>query len=221
MNKTLRVLFVMAVTGSGAAFAQEPVTPPSLPPAAAPSLAAPEQVPAPPAAAMQAPEPQQAQPVQVVAPDAGHWVYTSQYGWVWMPYAQGYTYVPDSGDPYMYVYYPSYGWRWVVAPWIFGWGPRPYWGTWGVSHFAWYSHPWFSGHASRGYGAYRPSSGYRGYSGRPYGGTGPGVHANSGSGYRGTPAAIPSTHRTGTVHAAAPAGRGGSSGGRGGGRGHR
>ncbi|HET6336641.1 MAG TPA: hypothetical protein VFG30_25635, partial [Polyangiales bacterium] len=37
--------------------------------------------------------PPQAPPVD------GQWVYTSQYGWVWMPYSQSYTYVPDDGYP--------------------------------------------------------------------------------------------------------------------------
>jgi hypothetical protein len=44
---------------------------------------------------------------------------------------------------YAYVYYPSGGWRWVLSPWVLGWGPRPYWGAWGVARFGWYSHPWF------------------------------------------------------------------------------
>jgi hypothetical protein len=38
---------------------------------------------------------------------AGQWVYTQQYGWVWMPYGDAYSYVPPDGQgqPYEYVVY--------------------------------------------------------------------------------------------------------------------
>ena len=74
----------------------------------------------------------------------GQWVYTEQYGWVFMPYAQNYTYVPASGYPFMFVYYPRFGWHWLSAPWVYGAGPRPYWGGQGYTHFAWYTRPWFA-----------------------------------------------------------------------------
>jgi hypothetical protein len=80
-------------------------------------------------------------PVAVApAPAGGQWVYTSQYGWVWMPYGSAYTYVPAGAYPDMYVYYPSYGWRWVVAPWVWGIGPRPYFGLYGWARYGWYGH---------------------------------------------------------------------------------
>jgi len=81
----------------------------------------------------------------------GQWVYTSQYGWVFMPYAKSYTYAPvdGSGEPYMYVYYPAGGWSWVVAPWLWGWGPAPYFGIHGGWRFAWFGHGW--GFGWRGY----------------------------------------------------------------------
>lgn len=70
---------------------------------------------------------------------AGQWVYTSQYGWVWMPYGETYTHVPpDGGPPNMYVYYPEAGWCWVVAPWLWGWGPMPYFGFAGPHAYAWF-----------------------------------------------------------------------------------
>src|SRR5262245_30590793 len=52
-------------------------------------------------------------------PTEGQWVYTEQYGWVWMPYGSEYTYEPSSNDavPYGYVYTPTYGWSWLEAPW--------------------------------------------------------------------------------------------------------
>src|SRR5512142_781827 len=34
----------------------------------------------------------------------GQWVYTEQYGWVWLPYERAYTYVAPEGYPYMYMY---------------------------------------------------------------------------------------------------------------------
>ncbi len=116
---------------------QEPAAPSSNPPGDAPPAA-------PPAAA---PAPQQdAQPGPAVASaPPGQWVYTQQYGWVWMPYADAYTYAPPDGygEPYMYVFYPTHGWTWVVAPWVWGWGPWPYFGPWGSFRFAWYGHGWW------------------------------------------------------------------------------
>jgi hypothetical protein len=111
--------------------------------AQAPAVAAPVAPPPPP---MAVPAPARVAAPVVVAPAApeGQWVYTRQYAWVYMPYAQSYTYVPPAGHPQMFVFYPNYGWRWVVAPWIFGGGPAPYWGPHGYGRFAWYARPWFA-----------------------------------------------------------------------------
>jgi hypothetical protein len=69
----------------------------------------------------------------------GQWVYTEQYGWVWMPYGDKFTHVPpDGGVPNMYVYYPEAGWCWVIAPWLWGWGPRPYFGMLGPGFYGWW-----------------------------------------------------------------------------------
>jgi hypothetical protein len=71
----------------------------------------------------------------------GQWVQTEQYGRIWMPYADGYVRVPDDGEPpRMYVYGPSIGWSWVIAPWIWGWGPSPFFGRLGCDHFGWWGH---------------------------------------------------------------------------------
>jgi hypothetical protein len=84
------------------------------------------------------------QSASVAVTPAGQWVSTSQYGWVWLPYEQSYTYVDAGGDAaYMYVYYPAFGWRWVASPWVLGLGPEPHWGVHGRVGFVWYSHPWF------------------------------------------------------------------------------
>jgi hypothetical protein len=40
----------------------------------------------------------------------------------------------------MYLYFPAYGWRWVVAPWVWGIGPRPYFGVYGWARYPWYGH---------------------------------------------------------------------------------
>jgi len=68
-------------------------------------------------------------------------VYTSEYGWIWMPYGGQYTYEGTASDasPYSYVYYPSYGWMWLAAPWIWGWGAYPYFGPRGPGGFGWYA----------------------------------------------------------------------------------
>jgi len=117
--------------------------------------------------------PQAAQPTDPSVPP-GQWVYTDQYGWVWMPYADSYTYVPQDGDgqPYEYVYYPTYGWTWVVAPWIWGWGPWPYFGVYGCASFGWYGHGWWQYPSHWHYNPYyRPpfnvAAPYHGYPPRP------------------------------------------------------
>jgi hypothetical protein len=116
----------------------------SVPPASAQENAEPsppsewEVVPPPPA---QPPAPSaQAAPSAPGTAPSGQWVYTEQYGWIWMPYGDAYSYVPPggAGEPYEYVYYPSYGWTWVVAPWIWGFGAWPYFGVYGAVHFGWY-----------------------------------------------------------------------------------
>jgi hypothetical protein len=109
----------------------------------------------------------QAVPPQPAAGPAGQWVYTNQYGWLWMPYGQGYTYVPADTQvfPDQYVYYPAYGWRWVVAPWVYGYGPSPYWGTLGTRSFVWYSRPWFRVGGYWGWGGYRGWGNYHGWIG--------------------------------------------------------
>lgn len=133
---------------------QMPATPPAPPSTSDTANQPPVQTAPPTAAAPQAPQPPPAQ---------GQWVYTSQYGWVYMPYARNYTYVDAAGElAFAYAYYPAYGWRWLAAPWVLGWGPTPYWGTWGCGYFSWYARPWFH------VGVYRPA--VWGRWGGPYGG---------------------------------------------------
>jgi hypothetical protein len=121
--------------------------------AAEPAEAPPSESPPPPVDEMQA-------PAQQAAPQ-GQWVYTEQYGWVWMPYGSAYTYLPpDGGTPNMYLYYPSVGWCWVVAPWVWGFGPMPFFGSLGTWHFGWYGHGFGHWYGFRG--------GYAGWRGRGY-----------------------------------------------------
>ena len=113
--------------------AVQPVGPSTQPPAEPP--------PPPPAVRPAAPS----EPAQASSPgnptDTGQWVHTEQYGWVWMPYGDDYTYVPqDNSSPSMYVYYPDAGWCWVMAPWLWGLGPMPYFGMVGPGYYGWYGH---------------------------------------------------------------------------------
>jgi hypothetical protein len=119
---------VVLALGPSVARAQDTTAYPDAP---APVQAAP----APPAP----PPPPQPDVVRAPAPAAptGQWVYTSQYGWIWEPYGQPYTYVYEN-TAYTYAYYPAYGWRWVYSPWVVGYGPQPYWGAHGWVHFGWY-----------------------------------------------------------------------------------
>ena len=110
------------------------VTPQGAPPASQPPPP-PATVPAPPLASSESPAPS--------ASDTGQWVYTSQYGWVWMAYGDQYVYTPadETSDPYEYVYYPAQGWVWLVAPWVWGVGPLPWFGSVGPWHYHWYRGP--------------------------------------------------------------------------------
>jgi hypothetical protein len=115
--------------------AAESYTPPPPPPAGVPAVQAPSMPQPPPPQVAQPPQVYQEAPQQPVAAPEGQWVNTNQYGWIWIPYAQEYTYIPGDAQVYpdQYVYYPAYGWRWVVAPWVYGYGPAPYWGAFGAT----------------------------------------------------------------------------------------
>ena len=138
-------------------------------------------------------QPQQQAPMQGGAPQ-GQYVYTQQYGWVYAPYEQNYTYVdPNASAAQMYIYRPSIGWGWYVAPWVLGVGARPYWGAWGPNRYSWYAHPWFHTGVYGGGRYYGPRWGgahYNVYAPRRSWSAGP-AHAYShgawggGGGYRG------------------------------------
>ena len=60
----------------------------------------------------------------------GQWVYSSEYGWIWVP-ADATTSEAD-GAPYTYLYTPRFGWTWYLSPW-----------GWGAYHYGpWVTHPW-------------------------------------------------------------------------------
>jgi hypothetical protein len=163
------------------AAAPEAASPSSPPPAEAPPAPPSQTPPAPPAQA-------QAPAAQPVPP--GQWVYTSQYGWVWMPYGDAYTYAPPDGYgvPYMYLYYPAYGWTWLVAPWVWGWGPWPYFGAYGPWGFGWYGHGWWR-YPGRWHSAPYPFGGGYGHRGirpaPPRGGFGYGANLGVRGGFGG------------------------------------
>ena len=124
--------------------------------------APPQQPPAPPVQLQTEPQVQQQPAAGGQTGAGGQWVYTSEYGWIWMPYGNQYTYEGSANDayPYSYVYYPSYGWMWLAAPWVWGWGAYPYFGLRGPMGFGWYA------------GLYRAGYGWGGYRGGGYGGGG-------------------------------------------------
>jgi hypothetical protein len=143
MKRVLASLaFVLALTLGEGAFAQQtqPGTPAQTTPqnvtnaAAAPAtpLTAPSPAPpTPPAPTLTAP----ATPPPPAPAPRGHWTYTAEYGWLWIP--DGSTTVAVDDVPYVYLYTPAYGWTWYVSPW--GWGPY-YVGNW-VLH-PWRPHVW-------------------------------------------------------------------------------
>ncbi|HJV48738.1 MAG TPA: hypothetical protein VJ549_05645, partial [Geothrix sp.] len=136
----------------------EPARPSTPPPADPP----------PPPAARPTPPTDAAPPTQRKPADRdGQWVHTEQYGWVWMPYGEAYTYRPDDDStPSMYVYYPDNGWCWVLAPWLWGLGPMPYFGVLGPAYYGWYGYGW-----GRWYGFHRAYWGW-GWHGPAYWGGG-------------------------------------------------
>ena len=190
---------------------EEPRPQPVQPPSPAPTNL-------PPAPSAEVPAPPSDEPGasdQQVSP-MGQWVYTDQYGWVWMPYGDAYSYVPPNGAvPDMYVYYPDVGWCWVVAPWLWGLGPMPFFGMYGTGYFGWYGHGFGHWH--------RFAYSYVGWGGRGYwhGGQWHGYHLVSpghpASPHRGSHSASPgSGSRAASVGHGSAMSRGGGSGGHGG-----
>jgi len=146
MRKLVATLLLIAPLMAGAqtttpdvdAYSQPPIPQPQGAPPPPPEVTPgpPVTEPTPPS---QAPTPYVQQSPAPAPASAGQWVYTSQYGWIWMPYGDAYTYLPAGGAaPDMYVYYPAFGWTWVTAPWVWGLGPRPYFGVVGFTRFGWY-----------------------------------------------------------------------------------
>jgi hypothetical protein len=160
MSTRVYAVIVLIVFGSASAGAAADV--PSVEPSATQPSAPPQEPPPPPATTV--PPPPHTQPIEppplarsaspAAAAPSGQWVYTKQYGWVWMAYDDSYTQVvPDAALAYQFVYYPSFGWRWVVAPWVLGFGAAPFWGRLGPSHFHWYARPrYVAPHPYRGPG---------------------------------------------------------------------
>jgi hypothetical protein len=199
MKRNFVATLCCCVLGAGVARAQDGVVTGGVPDAVEspqavqPPAPPPDQAPPPPPSEVPPPPVQQPE-AQTIAPGpggeaGGQWVYTSQYGWVWMPYGTRYTYEGTAADtnPYAYVYYPSYGWTWLVAPWVWGWGTYPYFGVFGASHFAWYRGLYRAGY---GWGRYRggsPGAFRSGYGGgwRGYGGGWRGYGGGYSGGYRG------------------------------------
>ncbi len=66
---------------------------------------------------------------------SGQWVYTNQYGWVWMPYGNSYTYVRRLAamrQTCTSITRPSVG-AGSLRPRVWGWGPMPFFGVYGTA----------------------------------------------------------------------------------------
>jgi hypothetical protein len=121
-----------AQSGAQSAPAPAPPPPPPAPanaPAAQPPPAPPQDAPTGEGAAA-ATEPPPPASHWVYSYPQGQWVYTAEYGWIWVP--AGAASYEAEGTPYAYLYTPGFGWTWYISPW--GWGPYHY----GV----WVRHPW-------------------------------------------------------------------------------
>jgi hypothetical protein len=183
----LRLGLAQAQDTTGQVSASEPGASPQAvqPPTPAPDLQPPAPPLQPPPPPVQTETQTQVQPepaAGAAGATGGQWVYTAEYGWIWMPYGNQYTYEgsPNDAYPYSYAYYPSYGWMWLAAPWVWGWGAYPYFGPRGPLGFGWYVGLHRAGY---GWGGYR--GGGHGWGGAPRG-TGSGGYRSAGnSGYRG------------------------------------
>ena len=80
---------------------------------AQPQSPPPSQTPTPPPQQLPPPPQQQTVPTEAQSPPpaTGQWVYTAQYGWIWLPYGSEYTNEPTTAGtyPYEYAYDPGYG----------------------------------------------------------------------------------------------------------------
>jgi hypothetical protein len=108
---------------------------------AQPGTVAPNEVP--PLPPLVPPSPPVGGPAPAPATDAfagGQWVYTAEYGWVYMPYGDQYVCqgAVDEFASYAYVYLPGGTWGWRTAPWVSGLGAYPYFGAAGPLQFGWY-----------------------------------------------------------------------------------
>ena len=132
------VALVLFLGAQGASAQQQPAPPPPPAPAQAQTAPPPPVSPAPQSAPVPAPPQPQTAPspsTWVVSSAGGQWVYTSDYGWIWVP--AGASTRNIEGIPYVYLYTPAYGWTWYVSPWGRG---RYHYGVW-VRH-AWHPIGW-------------------------------------------------------------------------------
>jgi len=138
IGRALPVALALFLGAQGASAQQQPAPQPPPPaPAQAQNAAPPPPSPPPQAAPSPAPQGEAAPPPSqwVVSAANGQWVFTSDYGWIWVPAGASTRIV--GGVPYSYLYTPASGWTWYVSPW----GPgRYHYGVW-VRH-AWHPAGW-------------------------------------------------------------------------------
>jgi len=181
---------VLLIAGSGTALGQQqtapaPTTDATAPtaqtPAPAPAQATPQTAASAPLPVLPSQAPQYAPvPAEEGPPPAtqwtrpyatGQWVFTTEYGWIWVPAGTAAT--PVEGVPYVYLYTPAYGWTWYISPW--GVGPY-YYGVW-VRH-PWHPVGWRGGWVAHPGVVVRLGPGVRG------GGTHSAPHGRGGGGHR-------------------------------------
>lgn len=186
MKALTPIPLALLLLGSGHAVAQ------GFPAGGTPQLAQQVQPPSPQPQDLPPPPPEDLPPVpqeQVAVPPqqpaaTGQWIFTAQYGWIWMPYGDEYV-SPASSDayaPYAYVYHPPRGWIWLAAPWINGWGVLPQFGVQsGIRHG--------NGHVGGGHfpGVHVAADRHRGGGGHggSHGGRGHGGGGHRSGGHRG------------------------------------
>lgn len=150
MKVSMRAFLALLLLGSGYAAAQGfPATSTSqAAQPAQPSSPEPQDLPPPPPQELPPAPQEQVQVAQQQPAAMGQWIFTAQYGWVWMPYGSEYVAPATIAGyaPYAYVYHPFDGWVWLAAPWVYGWGVSPHFGSHGPAAFAWYHPSFWGGH---------------------------------------------------------------------------
>jgi hypothetical protein len=112
----------------------------------------------------------------------GSWVYTLEYGRIWVPYANEHTYggMAAAASPYWYSYRPLYERLWLAEPWLWSLDVQPDFGPLGPSGLEWYRGPYLAADGGSGYPGAR-QSGQTGWGHRSTDGLGGDYQTSGGS----------------------------------------